>query len=661
MAHLKIAKWILGTLVFSAGAIGIAAPQESDQTRHFSKFYTVYPEYDKDPYHPIWATVSLRNDTLFVQITASFDSTLRPLAQGVQRDGSTGKDDMVWIILDMDHMGKDGFLFAVNTLNTQWDLKITNVDQIAIDWNYDWKSNVHVDATSWIAELQVPLRGLMSKTTDTIGINILRGAIRRPGGGIELVSLTSLPKGAPLVNVQFTQPFAVQSLTAPSAVRGYLLPYVRLQRLTQEGSVWKVPFGIEAKVQLGQHQSLGTYRPDFSFVGATAYSLDIQSNRYYASENRYFFMESQKFTNFSTNTFYSKLISDDIPWGIQYGFDGGSTKLFLLSLRSPLVSNIFTGSKTALSYWYSMLAGSQSFGNVQVQANLSNLDELGAAGGTRSHFDFQGLYAPSWISKLQVSYDNFHRAPLAHVSLSATRTQGLSLSGEARYISPKYDSPLAFLRFGNNNYSGSIDGNYTWTFERSIVPSFSVGANSFVLGRVDPGGTQVRSGILYSYVEVLPLLYLSHRFVYDVRPLSGFINRYHVLNVSMQHQRYGSLFGGIQTGTFSRLDFIYRRIGLSFNPFALVRVDGNFASRTLGDQTDEFYTILVTYRVTSDLYLRTYYQHISVPAFEVKEDVLNFLVSYYVTNQNLLYVLVNLRDSFKTVDMVARVGVKVRF
>ncbi len=649
---------LLLVLYLAGGWEEVSCNDEPPRIR-LSNFVTLYPEYHKPPTYPTVALIEARRETLYIRVEASFNPAFKPIAQGIQRDGSTGQDDMIWIVIDPDKTGKDGYLFGINSINTQYDFKITNVSQVSLEWNYQWKSSTHMDSSAWTGEFWLPLRGLLRASVDSFGINLLRGPYRRAAGGIEVVSLVPLPPGIPTTSVQMTQAIPVSVHDPSVPIDGYLLPYFRLERIRSTGSGWKTSSGFEARLHLGRHSTMATYKPDFSAAGASSFSLDIISNRFYVAENRYFFTESEKFTRLQLNTFYSKLISDDVHWGIQYGLDSETTKLFVMSLRAPLVKNIFTGEPAETLHWYSMIAGAHAVGDMQVQLNLSQVTNRMALSGGDPLVDLQLLYSPSWTLKSHLSYDVNDRSSAVDLQFTSLSTVGTSVVASASYIGQRYHYPLAFLEFGSNNWKTSGQAQYVWTFKRNVAASLGLNAGWLWLERLSPSVAMIRLGTVGGSVEVVPLTYLSYSFTYDERPSVSVTNRYHAVSVRSQYQEFLQVQVTAQRGASLGKRLQFYRAGFTINPLEQIRLDAHYTARKLDAITDEFYTTIATARLLQDVSLRLYYQRFSLPSQNTRGDVLNALLNYYLTSRNNLYLLVNLRNNLKTVDTIARIGYEI--
>jgi hypothetical protein len=106
---------------------------------------------------------------------------------------------------------------------------------------------------------------------------------------------------------------------------------------------------------------------------------------------------------------------------------------------------------------------------------------------------------------------------------------------------------------------------------------------------------------------------------------------------------------------------LYRDAGFTVNPIPVIVIDGAYTAWRVGELTDEYYTITLTWRILNSLYLRSYYQHLSLMSAHARKDVLNLLVSYYMTNRNNIYFLINLLDNLKTTDLMARIGYEIDF
>ncbi|MGC8898659.1 MAG: hypothetical protein ACP5ON_10570 [Bacteroidota bacterium] len=224
----RLTKFQFPVILFCA-ALGyqtVVFAQENARVIEFDKFYTFYPEYGRLSSYPIDAVIKQLKDTLYVYVKCAFK--YKPFAFGVQRDQIDWQnDDGVEILIDPDCEGKDGYEFVINSINTQADAKISNVNQINLAWNYNWRSKATIDSTYWVAQFWIPMGGLMQTSVDSIGIQIIRGLVRRPNGVFEASSLLPMPPGAGFLNMRFTYhiPFHLKS-SLSSQVSGYLLPYV---------------------------------------------------------------------------------------------------------------------------------------------------------------------------------------------------------------------------------------------------------------------------------------------------------------------------------------------------------------------------------------------------------------------------------------------------
>ncbi|MGC8594068.1 MAG: hypothetical protein ACP5MI_00500 [Candidatus Kryptoniota bacterium] len=351
-----------------------------------------------------------------------------------------------------------------------------------------------------------------------------------------------------------------------------------------------------------------------------------------------------------------------MDFGLQYNYDNGPTKIFLMSFDAPIVQNIFTGETSPSKYLYAMVAGGRAIGNSQIQANFSRLLQISDSGQLQYQLDLQGIYSPSWVAKAQITYDFLHRAPVADVQFQTASTgQGFSLNAEVAYVSPKYNYPLSYLSWGNNYWTTYTMLGYTWKFDRSIVPSLGLGGSLTTVNDVTPSRSALRLLTVFFGLELLPQVNLGYSLQYDDRPIAALINRYHSLTLSGRIGRLGTAYATLTTGSFFGSKLTYRGGGFSITPFSTFAFSADYTARTTAGLTDEFYTVSSTVRLIAQVYFRAYYQHLFIPSAQAKLDQLNLLINYYLISRNNIYFLINLLDNFKTTDLMGRLGYEIDF
>ena len=127
-----------------------------------------------------YAKVVYTEDSLFVGIVCLDSSPAEVVATELRRDGNLSKDDSVWILIDSFHDHRNAFLFATNSLGTQYDaLVIDEGKETNEDWDEVWNVVSHQNEEGWSAEFEIPFKVLrLTEKGSEIGLEFQR-VIRR--------------------------------------------------------------------------------------------------------------------------------------------------------------------------------------------------------------------------------------------------------------------------------------------------------------------------------------------------------------------------------------------------------------------------------------------------------------------------------------------------
>ena len=108
------------------------------------------------------------------------DPEINKLSASAERDGAIGNDDAIVFLLDTFNDKSNAYIFAVNSLGTQFDAKITeNGKSWDLKWNRNWKAVCKINKTGWIAEIGIPFNEIaFDKETKTMGFNAARNIPR---------------------------------------------------------------------------------------------------------------------------------------------------------------------------------------------------------------------------------------------------------------------------------------------------------------------------------------------------------------------------------------------------------------------------------------------------------------------------------------------------
>ncbi|MBI1923436.1 carbohydrate binding family 9 domain-containing protein, partial [Candidatus Poribacteria bacterium] len=92
-----------------------------------------------------------------------------------RRDATVWQDDAVEVVLDTYNDQRNCYVFAVNTLGTQTDERISNESVFDLSWDAKWQAKVKKNGDNWTAEIAIPFRELrFDRRNRTWGINFWR-------------------------------------------------------------------------------------------------------------------------------------------------------------------------------------------------------------------------------------------------------------------------------------------------------------------------------------------------------------------------------------------------------------------------------------------------------------------------------------------------------
>ena len=246
-----------------------------------------------------------------------FDRQARTIAaRNLERDGDFDADDWVMIVLDTYLDRRNGALFGVNPLGTQWDALVTNEGkEEEVEWDAIWESRTSAGPDGWRAELSIPLSALRSPAGSTsFGFNVFRmlrrrqetsswGAWRREAGP-NRISMAGTLTG-------FRLERHLPLLFKPYALTGYD------HEVREAGGGYRngprFDAGFDAKVGVTPTLVLdATFRTDFAQVETDTQRVNLTRFPVFFPEKRDFFLERIGFTRFGQpqlgEVFYSRRI-----------------------------------------------------------------------------------------------------------------------------------------------------------------------------------------------------------------------------------------------------------------------------------------------------------------------------------------------------------------
>ncbi len=258
--------------------------------------------------------IRILHDTqhLYVGIVASDSNPDGIRATELRRDDSLRNDDIVEIILDTFHDHRNGYLFRINPLGTQYDATVTNEGQTTnANWDEKWDSVARVTEAGWSAEIAIPfkiLRFAAEGQEAAWGINFHR-AIKRKN---EDVFWTAYQR-----DFDFEEVSQAGHLEGLSDILGFRLrfkPFVRsgASRAIQRGGEYTTrhltEVGIEdAKYMITPQLALDlTVNPDFAQADVDEAQVNLTRFSLFFPEKREFFQEGSGIFQFGTGEAFGR-------------------------------------------------------------------------------------------------------------------------------------------------------------------------------------------------------------------------------------------------------------------------------------------------------------------------------------------------------------------
>lgn len=250
-----------------------------------------------------------------------------------QRDELTKNDDIVAILLDTYADKRTAFVFFINPLNTQIDMRVSDDGRsLDLNWDAEWKSAASVNADGWVAEMAIPFKSISYKTgLDTWGINFSR-IIRKNSETIYWSEDLS-------DDFRVSQSGILTGIHTPQLkARVKLFPYgtIRYEDSDVTGiyKKWKPDAGLDAEVGITSQLTANlTLNPDFATVEGDQEQINLTRWELSWPEKRLFFLEGNDMFNTRIRTFYSRRIGD-IHYGGKITGKIGSMNMNVLTARS---------------------------------------------------------------------------------------------------------------------------------------------------------------------------------------------------------------------------------------------------------------------------------------------------------------------------------------
>lgn len=218
------------------------------------------------------------------------------IISSLKRDFTPGTSDEFAVNIDPFQDKLNGFHFAVSPLNVQREGLIDNGENIGIDWDNKWYSQVSNHVDYWIVEMAIPFTTLRYKRKPDENIwriNFVRRDIQRN----EVSCWSPAPRQFDAGNLAFTGVLYWQTPPPNPGSNISIIPYITAE--LDKDFDYNLPteagadVGMDAKVAITPSLNLDlTFNPDFSQVEVDRQITNLSRFELFFPERRQFFLEN---------------------------------------------------------------------------------------------------------------------------------------------------------------------------------------------------------------------------------------------------------------------------------------------------------------------------------------------------------------------------------
>jgi hypothetical protein len=266
---------------------------------------------------------------LYFAIHCFDDNPDKIVSSELRRDTDFTVDDHFSILISPQNDRRNGYVFTVNPLGTQFDSLIADEGKVNdSNWDGVWRSSAKIVADGWTATIAIPFSTLNFKTSDrvTLGLNFRR-FIRRKNeedlwqSFLRIYGLERVSEGGELSGLQDIGSGRLL------VIKPYLLGGVKSNR--QTGAAAQHTAGLDLKYGVRSNMVFNlTVNTDFAEAEVDPVRFNLTPFKVLIPEKRQFFLENGGFFQFGstegTQLFFSRQIGIDADSGEQVPLDVGA-------------------------------------------------------------------------------------------------------------------------------------------------------------------------------------------------------------------------------------------------------------------------------------------------------------------------------------------------
>ncbi len=328
-----MAKQIAAPLMPAPSLDGLVELAEWQDASLDSGFVQMQPHKGLPSTEKTFVRVGMDKQNLFVAFIC-FTKDVQTISAGnPQRDQGSENEDCVALLLDTFHDKRSAYLFHVNVLNTQTDIRIeSNGESQDVNWDGEWRSTTQKNKDGWSVEIAIPFKSMKFSTVDKRwGINFGRVVARN-----QEITWWNGPLDD---NLRVSQSGELKFKDRLPGERkpAMWIPY--FNNFHQNKEDWTGEIGLDAELPITSDLSANiTVNPDFASVEGDQEEINLDPWDIQYPEKRPFFRDVGALFDVRYNVFYSRRIGD-IQHGEKFSGKVGSLQVAGVYARTNRIAD----------------------------------------------------------------------------------------------------------------------------------------------------------------------------------------------------------------------------------------------------------------------------------------------------------------------------------
>ena len=275
-----------------------------------SDFTQLQPAVGENASRKTKTRVALYGNNLYLLFECFVNSSNEIVSRIQRRDQLSESDDLISIVLDTYNDKRTSYLFMVNAMGTQTDAKISDdgkkLDQL---WDTEWNTKTSINDSSWIVEVEIPLKSIQYKPgADSWGLNL--GRVIRENNEISwwspVTEMYRVSQNGKLTGVQ-----PELALTHRLRLFPYATGRVENSSITNKQNEVLGDAGLDLEYQYKSNLITNiTINPDFATVEGDREKINLTPWEIRFPDKRLFFQNGNEMFGTRIQTFYSRRIGD---------------------------------------------------------------------------------------------------------------------------------------------------------------------------------------------------------------------------------------------------------------------------------------------------------------------------------------------------------------